>query len=310
MKAHDAIRAALARAAERLGAPGAEVGLERPKDPAHGDVATNLALSLAKRLNARPRDVAQRILDALDAPPGLVKKTDIAGPGFINFFLAETVIAGVLPAILIAGAEYGRSDGGRGTSVNVEFVSANPTGPLHVGHGRGAAIGDAIAALLEWTGHTVTREFYVNDAGAQVDKLAQSLWARVQQQVGREAAIPEGGYHGAYLVELAEGVLVREGRSFADLPADEGLRRCRAIGVQSQRAEQDADLREFGVRFDAVFFESELYKRDLIAPALAQLDRRGHVFERDGARWLRTSDFGDDKDRVLRKSDGTYTYFV
>jgi arginyl-tRNA synthetase len=192
----------------------------------------------------------------------------------------------------------------------VEFVSANPTGPLHVGHGRGAAIGDAIAALFEWTGHTVTREFYVNDAGAQVDKLAQSLWARIQQQVGREAVIPEGGYQGAYLVELAEGVLVREGRAFADLPPDEGLRRCRAIGIQSQRAEQDEDLREFGVKFDVVFFESELYRQDLIAPALAQLERRGHVFEQEGARWLRTTDFGDDKDRVLRKSDGSYTYFV
>lgn len=310
MKPHDAIRAALARAAERLGAPDVEIALERPKDPAHGDVATSLALSLAKPLNAKPRDVAQRLLAAFEAPPGLVKKTEIAGPGFINFFLAETAIAGVLPGILIAGADYGRSAGGRGTSINVEFVSANPTGPLHVGHGRGAAIGDAVASLFEWTGHTVTREFYVNDAGAQVDKLAQSLWARVQQQVGREAAIPDGGYHGAYLVELAEGVLVREGRAFADLAPDEGLRRCRAIGIQSQRAEQDEDLREFGVTFDVVFFESELYREDLIAPALAQLDRRGHVFELEGARWLRTTDFGDDKDRVLRKSDGSFTYFV
>ena len=310
MKAHDAIRAALARAAERLGAPDAEIALERPKDPAHGDVATSLALTLAKRLKAKPREVAQRLLDALEPPPGLVKKTDIAGPGFINFFLADTVIAGVLPAILEAGAEYGRSNAGHGTSVNVEFVSANPTGPLHVGHGRGAAIGDAIAALFEWTGHAVTREFYVNDAGGQVEKLAQSLWARIQQQAGREAAIPEGGYQGAYLVELAEGVLVREGRGFADLPPDEGLRRCRAIGIESQRAEQDEDLRQFGVTFDVIFFESELYRQDLIAPALAQLERRGHVFEQEGARWLRTTEFGDDKDRVLRKSDGSYTYFV
>ena len=310
MTALETIRAALVRAAERLGAPAPAVELERPRDPAHGDVATNLALTLAKQLHATPRAVAQQLLDALKLPAGLVEKTEIAGPGFINFFLAEAQLSAVLGVVLAAGEQFGRSDGGKGTSVNVEFVSANPTGPLHVGHGRGAALGDAIATLLEWTGHTVTREFYINDAGTQVDKLARSLWARVQQQVGRQAEIPEGGYHGDYVVELAEGILAKEGKAFADLPEAEGVRRCRVIGVLSQRSEQDEDLREFGVRFAVFFNESALYEQRLIDRTMAELERRGVIYERDGARWLRTTDFGDDKDRVLVKGDGTYTYFL
>ena len=284
MTALETIRAALVRAAERLGAPAAAVELERPRDPAHGDVATNLALTLAKTLQAKPRAVAQQLLDALELPAGLVKKTEIAGPGFINFFLAEAQLTAVLGAVLAAGERFGRSEGGTGTTVNVEFVSANPTGPLHVGHGRGAALGDAIATLLEWTGHAVTREFYINDAGTQVDKLARSLWARVQQHVGRTAAIPEGGYHGEYLVELAEGILAKEGKAFADLPEAEGLRRCRVIGVLSQRSEQDEDLREFGVHFAVLFNESTLYEQRLIDQTLAELERRGVLYEEDGAR--------------------------
>ncbi len=310
MKAHEAIRAALADAAARLGVPAPDVELERPRDPAHGDLATNLALVLAKALHQKPRAVAERLVAVLAPSPGLVRKIDIAGPGFINFFLAEAELTAVLEAVLTAGDRFGRSDAGGGTRVNVEFVSANPTGPLHVGHGRGAALGDAIAALFEWTGHAVTREFYVNDAGAQIDKLARSLWARLQRAVGRPAEIPEGGYHGEYLVELAEAILAREGRRFADLPEEEGLRRCRTIAVQSQRAEQDEDLREFGVRFDVVFFESTLYGEGLIEQTLKDLAARGFTYERDGALWLRTTTFGDDKDRVLVKSDGTYTYLL
>ncbi|HTD70706.1 MAG TPA: arginine--tRNA ligase [Gemmatimonadales bacterium] len=312
MKAHEVIRAALAAAAARLEvslSPSA-VELERPRDPAHGDVATNLALALAKSLKQKPRAVAERLVATLQLPQGLVRKIEIAGPGFINFFLAEAQLASALEAVLAAGERYGRGDGGRGTRVNVEFVSANPTGPLHVGHGRGAALGDGIASLLEWTGHAVTREFYVNDAGAQIDKLARSLWARVQQAVGRAAEIPEGGYHGDYLVELAAAILAREGRRFADLPEEEGVRRCRAIGVESQRAEQDEDLREFGVKFDVIFFESSLYRDGLLEQTLKDLATRGYTFEQDGALWLRTTAFGDDKDRVLRKSDGTYTYLL
>jgi arginyl-tRNA synthetase len=193
---------------------------------------------------------------------------------------------------------------------NIEFVSANPTGPLHVGHGRGAALGDAIASLFEWTGHSVTREFYVNDAGVQIGKLAASLWARIQQAVGREAAIPEGGYHGEYLKETAQAVLDTRGREFADRPAEQALAECRLIILETQRAEQDRLMTDFGVHFDVIASEQSIYDRGLIDTALATLAARGLTYEKDGALWLRTTDFGDDQDRVLRKQDGSYTYFV
>ena len=321
MRPHEAIAQALVDAALRIGASrddlhallgdgGPEVTATR--DPSHGDLATNLALMLAKPLKRPPRAIAESLVKEVQAllPAGLVSKIEVAGPGFINFFLATDQRLGVVAEVLAAGAGYGRSTAGGGVKVNVEFVSANPTGPLHVGHGRGAAVGDGIAALLEWTGHAVTREFYVNDAGSQIDKLALSLWARVQQQVGRPGDVPEGGYQGEYLVELAAATLAREGRAFADLSPDEGVRRCRSIAMLSQRAEQDEDLRQFGVRFDVVAFESEVYRTGLIERALADLAARDLTFEEDGALWLRASALGDDKDRVLRKSDGTYTYLL
>jgi len=226
----DTLRTELARVASRLGADGIDFVLERPRDAGHGDLATNLALVLAKRERANPRKTAERVLHELQLSPTLVSKTEIAGPGFINFWLAQDQLAAAHREILEAGAAYGRSTIGAGLKVNVEFVSANPTGPLHVGHGRGAALGDGIASLLEWSGHSVVREFYVNDAGVQIDKLAQSLWARVREAAGYLATIPEGGYHGEYLRENARQVLEREGPGFADLPEEEGLRRCRALG--------------------------------------------------------------------------------
>jgi arginyl-tRNA synthetase len=306
----ETIRTALAAAASRLGAPDVEVTLERPRDPNHGDLATNLALTLAKTLGEKPRAIAERLVANLELPASVVRKTEIAGPGFINFFLVEAQVVGVLPAIIGAGPAYGKSDVGQQRKINVEFVSANPTGPLHVGHGRGAALGDGLSALLEWTGWQVTREFYVNDAGTQIDKLARSLWARVQQAVGRDASIPEGGYHGEYLAELAQQIVKKEGKRFADLPEAEGIRRSREIGVRSQRAEQDADLAELGVRFDVVTTESSIYDRQLIEATLAELAQKGHTFTAEGALWLRATELGDDKDRVLKKSDGTYTYLV
>jgi arginyl-tRNA synthetase len=311
LKPQEVLEPALRRAAAAIGASAdLPFALGPTRDPAHGDFATNLALVLAKPLGRKPREVADALVAKLELAPGFVEKIEIAGPGFINFFLQGGQLAQVIRDVLARGQDYGRATVGAGRKVNVEFVSANPTGPLHVGHGRGAALGDAIATVLDWTGWDVTREFYVNDAGNQIDKLAQSLWARIQQQVGRHAGIPEGGYQGQYLVELAEGVLAREGKSFADLPEALGLQRCRTIGVMSQRAEQDVDLRDFGVRFDVVCAESTLYTQGLVERTLQALERAGHVFEQDGALWLRTTTFGDDQDRVLRKRDGTYTYFM
>ena len=306
----DVLRQALARVAGQLGGDGAAFVLERPREAGHGDLATNLAMVLAKAQKAPPRQVAERVIAALDLPPGVVSRTEIAGPGFINFWLAEDQLAASLRTIIEAGPAYGRHDFGAGVKVNVEFVSANPTGPLHVGHGRGAALGDGIAALLEWSGHTVTREFYINDAGVQIDRLAQSLWARVQQAVGRQAEIPEGGYHGEYLKADAEQVLAREGRSFTDLPAEEGIARCRELGPLLQREEQDRDLAAFGVRFRVFYSEQSIYDRGGIESTLALLQERGLTFEEDGALWFRTSAHGDDQDRVLRKRDGSYTYFL
>jgi arginyl-tRNA synthetase len=306
----DEIRAALARVAGQLGAADTPIVLERPRDQGHGDLATNLAMLIARARKANPKTVATEVIGLLDLPATLVSRTEIAGPGFINFWLAQDQLAELLSRIIREGIGYGRTDGGRGQRVNIEFVSANPTGPLHVGHGRGAALGDGIAAVLEWTGHAVTREFYINDAGLQIDRLAQSLWARVRQAAGESAEIPEGGYHGGYLEDTARLLLAREGAGFADLPEAEGVRRSRAAVLQSQRLEQDETMATFGVRFDVMSSEQSLYDRDAVTGTLALLAQRGLTFEKDGALWLRTTDFGDDQDRVLRKSDGSYTYFV
>ncbi len=305
------IRAALAAAASRLGAsvPASAIELERPRDPMHGDVATNLALTLAKQLKQKPRAVAEGVVAALELPQGLVRQIAVAGPGFINFFLAEAQLAGVLEAVLAAGGGYGRTDAGGGAPVNVEFVSANPTGPLHVGHGRQAALGDAIASLLQWTGWRVTREFYYNDSGTQILNLARSVQARIQERAGRAAEIPEGGYHGEYVREVAA-------RYVAQHPNDPGgadLDAVRRFAVAQLRAEQDRDLQAFGVKFDVYALESSLYATSKVESTLRRLESAGHTFEQDGALWLKTTDFGDDKDRVMRKraeKGGEYTYFL
>jgi arginyl-tRNA synthetase len=302
--AHDILRAALAKAAASLGAPTTDVLLERPKDPTHGDVATNLALTLAKALKAKPRDVAMKLVAALELPPGIVKKTEIAGPGFINFLLAEAQLADVLGTVISLNSNYGRTDDGQGRLVNVEFVSANPTGPLHVGHGRQAAIGDAIATLLEWTGWKVTREFYYNDAGTQIANLATSVQARI---TGTE--ISAGGYHGEYIKEIAERYVAEHSQ---DKRGDD-LDAIRVFAVAELRKEQDRDLQAFGVQFDVYFLESSLYSDGRVEKTVNRLAAAGHTFEEQGALWLRTTEFGDDKDRVMRKSlekGGDYTYFV
>jgi len=309
VKAHDTLRAALSQAAASLGAPTADVLLERPKDPTHGDVATNLALSLAKTLKAKPRDVAAQLVKALELPPGLVNKTEIAGPGFINFFLAAEQLHAILPAVLAAGSGYGRSDAGRGAPVNVEFVSANPTGPLHVGHGRQAAIGDAIASLLDWTGWKVTREFYYNDGGTQIMNLARSVQARIAERGGQAVEIPGGGYHGEYIKDIAERYIAAHPND----PEGSDLDAVRRFTVAELRAEQDKDMQAFGVKFDVYFLESSLYTSSDVDKTVRRLVATGHTYEKDGALWLKTTDFGDDKDRVMKKSatkGGDYTYFV
>jgi arginyl-tRNA synthetase len=303
----DALRDALARAAVAIGAPeGVQPLLERPRDPAHGDWASNLAMTLAKPLGKKPREIADALLAALDTKAAGVSEASVAGPGFINFRLSTADLAAGIARVLAAGESYGVGQGGAGRTANVEFVSANPTGPLHVGHGRQAALGDSIASLLASQGWKVTREFYYNDAGVQIANLAKSVQARLRERAGLPLEIPEGGYHGQYIAEIAE-------RYAAEFPTDakgDDLEQVRAVAVRELRKEQDLDLRAFGVKFDHYFLESSLYTDGLVEKTVGKLVARGHTFEDDGALYLRTTEYGDDKDRVMRKRDGTFTYFV
>jgi len=300
MTAAEQIRAELVRAARGLGAPeDVDPILERPRDATHGDWATNLAMVLAKPLKSRPREIAERLRDSMKLGDAGVSKIDIAGPGFMNFWIDTARIASGLREILSADENYGRGTAGEGRVVNVEFVSANPTGPLHVGHGRQAALGDAISTLLEFNGWKVTREFYYNDAGVQIENLATSVEARINELRGAPAQIPEGGYHGEYIREIAERYNANS----------DGLS-VREFAVRELRKEQDLDLQAFGVRFDRYFLESSLYTDGMVEDTVRLLIASGKTYESDGALWLRTTEFGDDKDRVMRKRDGTYTYFL
>ncbi|MBX3133209.1 MAG: arginine--tRNA ligase [Gemmatimonadaceae bacterium] len=303
----DRLRDALLRAAVSLGAPDdLKVALERPRDPAHGDWASNVAMTLAKPLGKKPRDIAEQLVASLDRKAAGVSDISVAGPGFINFRLDAGDLASGLARVLAAGSEYGRGTGGAGKVANVEFVSANPTGPLHVGHGRQAALGDSIAALLQSQGWNVTREFYYNDAGVQIANLAKSTQARLRERAGEPLEIPEGGYHGEYIKDIAETYA----REFPNDPRGDDLAQVQTVAVRELRKEQDLDLRAFGVKFDVYYLESSLYTDGLVEKTVTALQAKGHTFEDDGALYLRTTDYGDDKDRVMRKRDGTYTYFV
>jgi arginyl-tRNA synthetase len=310
MDGTDQLRAELRRAAQSLGAPpSVEATVERPRDAAFGDWATNFAMVLARPMGRTPREIARELIERLDFARAGIAAAEIAGPGFINFHVAPDVFAEGLRALIAAGDDFGRSTTGRARPVNVEFVSANPTGPLHVGHGRQAAIGDAIASLLARTGWRVTREFYYNDAGAQITNLALSVQARVRQLGGVDVSLPEGGYHGEYVRELAQRY-IDEHSSDANAADLDAIRR---FAVRELRKEQDLDLQAFGVDFDVYFLESSLYSDGRVGEAIGRLVAAGHTYERDGALWLKTTDFGDDKDRVMRRSaekGGEPTYFL
>jgi arginyl-tRNA synthetase len=270
--------------------------VERPRNPEHGDYASTIALQLAKKVGVQPRELAAGIADHLGRTPG-VKSVEIAGPGFLNVRL-DAASAGQLARVAVqTGREYGQSDRLAGQRINLEFVSANPTGPVHIGGARWAALGDALARLLRATGADVGSEYYVNDAGSQIDRFARSLHAAAE---GRP--LPEDGYAGAYIQEIADEIKQEH--------PDAGEQVFRAEGVERMLREIRTSLAEFGVPFDLFFRESELHSRGELDLALTRLREQGHVYEADGAIWLRTTDFGDDKDRVLRKSDGEWTYFA
>jgi len=282
------------------------VELEKPKNPDHGHFAANGALQLAKKLGAKPRDIAVAIVAALPASDLLAGAPEIAGPGFINIRLSHQAESRVVAAVFAAADDFGKSAKGEGQKVMVEFVSANPTGPLHVGHGRGAAIGDTIARLLSAQGCQVSREFYYNDAGAQITNLALSVQARLREKAGIDAPFPENGYRGDYIVEIAG----RYALEFAQDRNGDDLDAVQKFAVAALRHEQDLDLKAFDVQFDVHYLESSLYTDGLVEKTVAHLVKMGHTYEKDGALWLKSTDYGDDKDRVMRKSDGTYTYFV
>ncbi|RLA49188.1 MAG: arginine--tRNA ligase [Gammaproteobacteria bacterium] len=291
-----------------------QVQIERTRDASHGDLACNIALTLARPTRKNPRELATMICDAL---PGasLVTRTEIAGPGFINFFLSERSNQAVVRTILEQRDTFGSCNEGRGRKVQVEFVSANPTGPLHVGHGRGAAVGDSLCRLLTATGWDVASEFYYNDAGAQIDNLAQSVRARCKGLGPEDSAWPQDGYRGDYIVELAQAYLRGDKVDAQDQHVlgsgdPDNLEDIRKFAVAYLRREQDLDLQAFAVHFDLYFLESSLYRDGEVEATVQRLVAQGYTYEKDGALWLRTTDFGDDKDRVMRKSDGGYTYFL
>lgn len=286
--------------------PRFEIAVEKPKNPDHGHFAVNSALQLAKKLGKKPRDIADALVAALPASSLLASTPEIAGPGFINVRLSRDAETRIVNIVRELGDTFGHSDVGNGESVMVEFVSANPTGPLHVGHGRGAAIGDTLSRLLRSQGYKVTREFYYNDAGAQINNLTASAIARLRERAGIDAPFPEDGYRGNYIAEIAE-------RYALENPADakgENTDAVRKFAVAELRHEQDLDLRAFDVQFDSYFLESSIYTDGLVEKTVNQLIENGHTYEEGGALWLKTTQWGDDKDRVMRKSDGTYTYFV
>ena len=297
----------------------ANVALERPRDPSHGDVACNIAMQLAKQLKMNPRELATKIVDAVMANPagkGLVEAVEIAGPGFINVRVSAAAKQAVVKSVLAEGASYGTNQSGAGKNVIIEFVSANPTGPLHVGHGRQAALGDALSSLFQSQGWGVTREFYYNDAGVQIQTLANSVQARARGFKPGDAEWPESAYNGDYIQDIANDFLAKKTVSASDGVPVTGsgdvndIESIRAFGVVYLRNEQDIDLQAFGVKFDNYYLESSLYKDGKVEAAVDALVKSGTTYEQEGALWLRTTDYGDDKDRVMRKSDGTYTYFV
>lgn len=291
-----------------------KVSVENTRDKAHGDLATNLAMTLAKPCRSNPRAIAEKIIGAI--PENLlIEKIEIAGPGFINFYLSGASNAEIVSNILEDGAQFGWNIDAGGKKVQVEFVSANPTGPLHVGHGRNAALGDSLCRVLEANGWEPTREFYYNDAGAQINNLALSVQLRCKGLSPEDEGWPEDGYRGEYIIDIAKAFMAGETVHADDKEATgnkniDDIDAIREFAVAYLRHEQDLDLKAFDVDFDKYFLESSLYSDGLVEQTVKQLVENGYTYEKEGAMWLKTTEFGDDKDRVMRKKDGGYTYFL
>ena len=301
---------ALNNAVKALGVDDIDTVWEKPKHEGHGDRAANAAMRLAKSLKSKPRDIAEKLAESLESCE-VITKTEIAGPGFLNVFLSGKFYADAVSDVLAQGETYGSVNLGHGRRVQVEFVSANPTGPLHIGHGRGAAVGDSVARILAFTGWDVQREYYVNDSGLQIDTLGRSTRARYLELLGRESSLPENGYKGAYIYDLAREIIDSEGEKFADIPESECLEYFRSYAAGKIMNGIKRDLEEFRVSFDKFFPEGYLHKNGLVKSAMNELKANGYAYEQDGALWFRTGDtIGDDKDRVLIRANGIPTYYA
>ncbi|WP_379137555.1 arginine--tRNA ligase [Paenibacillus sp. sgz500958] len=284
--------------------------LEVPKDKAHGDLATNAAMQLTKIAKRNPRQIAEAIIEHLDGSHSVIEKAEIAGPGFINFTLSKNYLYPVIPLVASQGENYGRIDAGKGQKVEVEFVSANPTGSLHLGHARGAAVGDALCNVLDFAGYKVTREYYINDAGNQVANLCKSIEARYLQELGQPAEMPEDGYHGEDIKGFAKELVAERGDDLLSMSPGDRAAFFRTYGLEKEINKIKRDLERFRVSFDIWFSETSLYENGEVLNSLDELRQRGEVYEQEGATWLQTTKYGDDKDRVLIKNDGTYTYLT
>ncbi|MBT2756573.1 arginine--tRNA ligase [Mesobacillus foraminis] len=286
------------------------VVLELPKEKAHGDYSTNMAMQLARVAKKAPRKIAEELVEHFDKSKASIEKIEIAGPGFINFYMNNSYLTDLIPAILEAGSRYGETNVGNGQKVQVEFVSANPTGDLHLGHARGAAIGDSLSNVLAKAGYDVSREYYINDAGNQINNLALSVEARYFQALGMDKEMPEDGYHGADIVGIGKKLAEEHGDKFVSMPDEERFAEFREYGLKYEMEKLKKDLENFRVGFDVWYSETSLYHNGKIEKALETLKENGHIYEEDGATWFRSTAFGDDKDRVLIKQDGSFTYLL
>ncbi|MDQ8737569.1 arginine--tRNA ligase [Paenibacillus sp. LHD-38] len=313
-KMYEQVKAAIADAAVAAGLAAREelpaFVIEVPKDKSHGDLATNAAMQLTKLAKKNPRQIAEAIIANLDTKKASIQSAEIAGPGFINFRMDNSYLYPVVSAAIEAGENYGRTLDGNGKRVQVEFVSANPTGSLHLGHARGAAVGDALCNVLDYAGYDVTREYYINDAGKQVENLAVSIEARYRQALGQAAEMPEDGYYGEDIIGFAKLLVEQEGDKLLELPDQERFTFFRQFGLERELDKIKRDLGRFRVGFDVWYSETALYESGQVEQGLEALKATGHVYEEEGATWLSTMTFGDDKNRVLVKNDGSYTYLT
>lgn len=284
--------------------------LEVPKDKAHGDLATNAAMQLSRVAKKNPRQIAEELIGHLDYAKAGIEQAEIAGPGFINFRLGKSYLYPVIEQVYSQGDNYGRVNAGQGERVEMEFVSANPTGSLHLGHARGAAVGDALCNVLDFAGYEVTREYYINDAGNQVINLCKSIEARYLQELGQDVPMPEDGYHGEDIKGFAKELVAEKGEALLAMTEEERTAFLRSYGLEKELAKIKRDLGRFRVDFDIWFSETSLYEDGQVEASLTELRDKGQTYEQDGATWLRTTEYGDDKDRVLVKNDGTYTYLT